>query len=87
MHATDQPADDVDFFKRYNDCYGHLRGDICLKQVAATLQNLATRRAILWRATVGEEFQDRSCRHRYPSGKGRGAGYLQAIWDLRGTPT
>jgi diguanylate cyclase (GGDEF)-like protein len=47
---------DVDFFKRYNDCYGHLRGDICLKQVAATLQNLATRPGDIVARYGGEEF-------------------------------
>ena len=32
---------DIDFFKVYNDSYGHIRGDKCLKQIAAILRHTA----------------------------------------------
>ncbi|MBN45582.1 MULTISPECIES: sensor domain-containing diguanylate cyclase [unclassified Methylophaga] len=47
---------DIDFFKEYNDCYGHLQGDDCLKQVAATLNNVAVRSRDFFGRFGGEEF-------------------------------
>lgn len=48
---------DVDHFKAFNDTYGHQRGDVCLKQVAVTLEKLAHHheKAIFSRYG-GEEF-------------------------------
>ncbi|MBV9826658.1 MAG: diguanylate cyclase [Alphaproteobacteria bacterium] len=47
---------DIDWFKGYNDRYGHLAGDDCLRQVAAAVQG-ALRRASDFAARYGgEEF-------------------------------
>ncbi|MDY7012519.1 MAG: GGDEF domain-containing protein [Cyanobacteriota bacterium] len=47
---------DIDFFKRYNDTYGHQAGDICLQKVARSLQQTATFPEVLVARYGGEEF-------------------------------
>ena len=47
---------DVDFFKPYNDFYGHQQGDICLKQVAQALSESVRRGGDFVARYGGEEF-------------------------------
>lgn len=47
---------DIDFFKRYNDRYGHQRGDDCLKTVAQTIQACTQRPGDIAARYGGEEF-------------------------------
>lgn len=47
---------DIDFFKEYNDHYGHLQGDECLVQVAAVLQDAFSPEECLVARYGGEEF-------------------------------
>ncbi|SHI75212.1 diguanylate cyclase (GGDEF) domain-containing protein [Malonomonas rubra DSM 5091] len=47
---------DIDYFKSYNDTYGHLVGDRCLQKVAHCLQNFLPRRTDIIARYGGEEF-------------------------------
>lgn len=58
--ATGEPLSlvmvDIDFFKQYNDRYGHPQGDACLKEVASVLDDGAARAQDLCARLGGEEF-------------------------------
>jgi two-component system cell cycle response regulator len=47
---------DIDYFKLYNDTYGHQVGDYCLSQVAQTLKHCVQRPADVVARYGGEEF-------------------------------
>jgi diguanylate cyclase (GGDEF)-like protein/PAS domain S-box-containing protein len=47
---------DADLFKSFNDAYGHLRGDTCLKQIAEAALDVVTRPGDLVARFGGEEF-------------------------------
>lgn len=47
---------DIDYFKAYNDCYGHPQGDVCLRQVAGAIAQATHRPTDLAARYGGEEF-------------------------------
>ncbi|MFT5541149.1 MAG: diguanylate cyclase (GGDEF)-like protein [Glaciecola sp.] len=47
---------DVDFFKLYNDHYGHSDGDVCLRLVAKKLLSIVSRKSDFCGRFGGEEF-------------------------------
>lgn len=47
---------DIDWFKPYNDIYGHQPGDACLKQVATALQSVLGGNEMFLSRYGGEEF-------------------------------
>lgn len=47
---------DIDYFKQFNDLYGHQEGDSCLITIAQTLEHTLHRPADLISRFGGEEF-------------------------------
>lgn len=47
---------DIDHFKLYNDSYGHLQGDSCLKQISATIKRLSAQANAMSFRFGGEEM-------------------------------
>lgn len=47
---------DIDYFKQFNDHYGHVQGDECIKHVARALSSAATRAKDFIARFGGEEF-------------------------------
>jgi len=47
---------DIDYFKKFNDTYGHATGDVCLQQVAQCIKSSFLRTSDLVARYGGEEF-------------------------------
>lgn len=47
---------DIDYFKQYNDAYGHQQGDFCLQRIANAIKAVLRRPADLVARYGGEEF-------------------------------
>lgn len=47
---------DIDYFKQYNDNYGHQAGDSCIRRIASVLQGMEKKGNILCARYGGDEF-------------------------------
>lgn len=47
---------DIDYFKKYNDMYGHLAGDVCLRRIAQAIKGCCERNTDICARYGGEEF-------------------------------
>lgn len=47
---------DIDYFKKFNDYWGHLEGDECLKKIANCIKNIQTGHGEVFGRYGGEEF-------------------------------
>lgn len=47
---------DIDYFKQYNDTYGHRAGDACLKKIGAALKELGREEDVFCARYGGDEF-------------------------------
>ena len=47
---------DIDFFKQYNDNYGHQQGDICIRRIAAAIRSMERHGDVFCARYGGDEF-------------------------------
>ncbi|MCL2176248.1 MAG: GGDEF domain-containing protein [Treponema sp.] len=74
---------DIDFFKKYNDTYGHSKGDECLRLIAQTLNKSIVRKGDFAARYGGEEFAIILPNADEAGAKIIGERMLQAIRDLK----
>lgn len=56
QHVISALMIDIDYFKHYNDNFGHLQGDDCLKAIASVIHDTQTRGSDFAARFGGEEF-------------------------------
>jgi len=73
---------DIDFFKQFNDSYGHLAGDQCLRQVALCIQAQLPAATDLVARVGGEEFAVLLPGYQATAAATLAEAIRQAVWQL-----
>lgn len=81
-HALTVVICDIDFFKIYNDSYGHQQGDRCLSEVAKAIASAMVRPGDLACRYGGEEFTIILPNTNLQGGRTVAEKVRQAVWDL-----
>jgi diguanylate cyclase (GGDEF)-like protein/PAS domain S-box-containing protein len=74
---------DIDFFKNYNDHYGHQKGDECLQGVAARIKACVRRPADLVARYGGEEFAVLLPDTPFEGGYHLAEKIREAVWEMK----
>ncbi|BFM50674.1 GGDEF domain-containing protein [Marinomonas sp. THO17] len=74
---------DVDYFKQFNDTYGHLKGDEALQKVASSLHQTLSGEACLFARYGGEEFVAILPNHNIADAKNKAQQAIQAIHECQ----
>lgn len=72
---------DVDFFKNYNDTYGHVAGDMCLRNIADLFKRHFQRASDLIARYGGEEFCVVLPNMHHEAAKELSRNFLKLVWN------
>lgn len=73
---------DIDYFKQYNDTYGHIQGDECIKSISKEIKKISNQNGLTAIRYGGEEFLVIKMDQKPIEAMSVANTLLKAIWDL-----